>query len=143
MLQFTKEQTENFAIIGKKYKLKFIILHGSYAKGVIHKDSDLDIAVLGEQKPSVKEFFAIQNDFSDFFGDRKDRELDFKTLHHADPLFRYLAVRDGILLYGNQTEYAEYKAYAFKDFMDTKDLRDLETKITLFIRKIFSCIFGS
>ncbi len=130
MFQLAEKQKEALTRIGEKHNLRFIILHGSYAHGTKHPKSDLDIAVLGEKKPSVKEFFAIQNDLSDFFGDSKDRELDFKTLHHSDPLFRYLVVRDGVLLYGNQTQYAEYKTYAFKDFIDTKDLRDLETRIT-------------
>ena len=130
MFQITNSQKEIIAHLGKKYNLRFIILHGSYARGALHPKSDLDIAVLGEKKPSVKNFFAMQSDFSDLFGDSQNRELDFKTMHHVDPLFRYLAVRDGVLLYGNVMDYAEYKAYAFKDFMDTKDLRVLELTIT-------------
>lgn len=130
MLQLSPKQKETLATLGQKYSLRFIILHGSYAHGVTHEESDLDIAVLGGQKPSVEEFFAMYGDFSDLFGDSKNRELDFKTLHHTDPLFRYLTVRDGALLYGDSLEYAEYKAYAFKDFMDTADLRNLETIIT-------------
>lgn len=130
MFQVSQEQKETLARVGRKYRLRFIILHGSYAHGVPHRESDLDIAVLGEKKPSVKKFFSIQSDLSDLFGDSKDRELDFKTLHNSDPLFRYLTVCDGALLYGDSLEYAEYKAYAFKDFMDTADLRNLETIIT-------------
>lgn len=130
MFQLNEKQKGILAVIGEKYNLRFIILHGSYAHGVPHSKSDLDIAVLGEKKPSVKELFAIQSDLSELFGDSKDRELDFKTLHHTDPLFRYLTVRDGALLYGDSLGYAEYKAYAFKDFMDTEDLRNLEIIIT-------------
>ncbi len=130
MFQLTKKQKDILTQMGQKYNLRFIILHGSHAHGATHMDSDLDIAVLGEKKPSVKKFLAMYSDFSDLFGDSKDRELDFKTLHHTDPLFRYLTVRDGVLLHGDSLEYSEYRAYAFKDFIDTADLRNLETIIT-------------
>lgn len=46
-----------------------------------------------------------------------------------DPLFRYLVVGDGILLYGNSTDYEEFKAYAFRDYMDSYDLRNLEEQM--------------
>lgn len=130
MFSLAESQKKTLEKIAEKHRLRFIILHGSYAKGTPRPDSDLDIAILGERKPSFDEFLAIYGELGDAFGDTRERELDVKTLHGVDPLFRHLAVRDGMLLYGNPTEYAQYKAYAFRDYMDTADLRELEFSMT-------------
>lgn len=112
--------------IGREHNLKFIILHGSYAKNTPKTGSDLDIAVLGNIRISFDESLQIQDELADIFGDNQERELDLKTLHNIDSLFRYQVVRDGVLFYGNLGEYQEFKAYAFRDYMDSKDLRELE-----------------
>lgn len=53
-------------------------------------------------------------------------ELDLKTLHKKDPLFRYLVVRDGQLLFGEKTGYNEFKSYAYQSYYDASDLFALE-----------------
>lgn len=115
--------------MGQKRRLRFVILHGSYATGKERPGSDLDIALVGKQGLSFNDTMAIYEALDGVFGDSKERELDVKTLHHADPLFRYLVIRDGILLYGDPTDYNEFKAYAFRDYMDTKNLRELESAL--------------
>jgi hypothetical protein len=64
--------------------------------------------------------------FSDIFGDSKKRELDLKQMHNIDSLFRFLIVRDGVLLYGDQMDYDEFRAFAYRDYMDSEDLRKLQ-----------------
>jgi predicted nucleotidyltransferase len=125
----TPEQKEKLREIGNKHNLKFIILHGSYTKGNSRLGSDLDIAILGNIRVSFDELLQIHGELADIFGDNQERELDLKTLHNVDSLFRYQVVRDGTLLYGNPTEYQEFKAYAFRDYMDSKDLRELEAAL--------------
>lgn len=112
-----------------RHQLRFVILHGSYATGQKHTGSDLDIAVLGQTTIDYKKHLELYSALADIFGDRMDRELDFKTLHHIDPLFRYLVTRDGVLLYGDATDYDEFKSYAYRTYMDSQDLRDLEKKL--------------
>lgn len=126
MLKMSKNQKRRLREIGEKHQLRFIILHGSYATGKEQRGSDLDIALLGKRSIPFETVLEIHGELSDIFGDNWERELDVKTLHHADPLFRYFVVREGVLLYGNPIEYEEFKAYAFRDYMDSKDLRELE-----------------
>jgi len=131
-MEITQEEKIGLGKVAEKYDLKFAILHGSYATGKNRKDSDLDVAVLGRNPHLLREkIFELHNDFANIFGDGPERDLDLKTLHGADSLFRYLVIRDGVLLYGNLTDYEEYKAYAFRDYVDSKDLRDLEMRMTL------------
>lgn len=122
----TQEQKEKILGIGKTYNLRFAILHGSYAKRSERKNSDLDIAVLGYEKIKFDQFLDLYGEFTGLFGDNKNRELDFKTLHGVDSLFRYEVTKDGILLYGNRTDYEEFKAYAYRSYIDSRDLRNLE-----------------
>lgn len=131
MIELNQKQNEELKKTAEKYGLKFIVAHGSYATGREHEGSDLDIAILGESSQETREkILQLHNDFANIFGDGPGRDLDLKTLHKVDSLFRYFVTRNGILLYGNATDYEEYKAYAFRDFMDSKDLRDLELQMT-------------
>ena len=125
-MELAKEQQEKLKEIGRRHDLRFIILHGSYATETPREGSDLDIAGLGDEKIGFDKILELHGEFAGVFGEDPERELDFKTLHGVDPLFRYHVTRDGILLFGNKTDYEEYKAYAYKDYMDSFDLRDLE-----------------
>lgn len=125
-MEITAEQKELLHAIGERHNLRFIILHGSYAKGTPRPGSDLDIAILGKRYIEGNIYLKIFGELEDIFGNNQERELDMKTLHHVDPLFRYQVTRDSALLYGDVAEYEEFKGYAFRDYMDSRDLRDLE-----------------
>ncbi len=129
-MHLTEEQRHTLERIGDRYDLKFIVLHGSYATGRERAESDIDIAVLGKKCISSDTFLKIQNEIGDILGDGPERELDFKSLHGVDPLFRYYATRDSQLLYGDRTEFNDYKLYAESDYEDTHALRALEETMT-------------
>lgn len=120
------KQKEQLQKIGDAHELRFIILHGSYAKGIPHEGSDFDIAVLGKRYITFDELLAIHGELGDVFGDNEERELDTKSLHKADLLLRYYVTRDGVLLYGDQTGFNEFKAYAQRVFKDAAKLFQLE-----------------
>jgi predicted nucleotidyltransferase len=122
----TPTQQKHIEVIAKTHQLQFVILHGSYATAKQRVGSDLDIAVVGENTIHSEQLLRLYGDLADVLGDDSERELDLKTLQHIDPLFRYLVVRDGILLFGNQTAYNEFKAFAYRDYIDSQDLRDQE-----------------
>lgn len=109
--------------IAGKYGLKLAILFGSQATGKAHQGSDVDIAVLGEKKLSFEDIISLNNELAEVF---QVREIDVKSLHNSDPLFRYQVMRDGKLLYGKNYDYYSFKAYAFRDFIDSRDLLNLK-----------------
>lgn len=126
MIELNQQQKKQLGDIGEKFNLRFIILHGSYAKGAPHKGSDLDIAVVGQRVISSDDLLALYGGFGEIFGDNRERGLDIKSLHRTDPLFRYYVVRDGVLLYGDKTDFNEFRAYAERSFEDAKGLFELE-----------------
>lgn len=120
MIKYNKAQ---LARIAREYKLKFVILHGSYATERSHKGSDLDIAILANQELDFDKYLGLCSKLDNLF---LGRELDCKTLHKVDSLFRYEVVRDGVLLYGNPTDYEEFKAFTYRAYEDARPLRELE-----------------
>lgn len=114
--------------IAQKYNLRFVILYGSYAKNQARPDSDIDLAVLGNKIVDFSQIVDLNNEFIDLL---HFNEIDVKSLHRTNPLFRYQVTRDGILLFGNENDYNHFKAYAFRDYIDSQDLfklRDILTK---------------
>jgi hypothetical protein len=49
-------------------------------------------------------------------------EIDLKSLHGVDPLFRFQVMWKGVLLAGIRKDYLSFKAYAYRDYMDSWDL---------------------
>jgi len=125
-MHLTQEQQQKIEEVSRNHSLRFILLHGSYVTGKIKIGSDLDIALLGGKPIEFEELLAIYSDLAEIFGDNPQRELDVKSLHKADPLFCYQVVKDSQLLYGDLTDFNEFKAYAFSNYYDSKDLFHLE-----------------
>jgi len=125
-MHLTHEQQQKIEEVGRRYGLKFILLHGSYATDKMKADSDLDIGLLGKKMIEFEELLAIYGDLAEILGDDPQRELDIKSLHKADPLFCYQVAKDSQLLYGDLTDFNEFKAYAFSNYFDSKDLFHLE-----------------
>lgn len=113
--------------IAKKYNLRFVILYGSYAKNQARPDSDIDLAVLGNKLVDFQQIVDLNNDFIDLI---KFDEIDVKSLHKTNPLFRYQVVKYGILLFGDVHDYNQFKAYAFRDYIDSEDLFKLRDIMT-------------
>jgi predicted nucleotidyltransferase len=112
--------------IGDKYHLKLMLLYGSQATGKARADSDIDIAVLGHEPIEFESLLDLRGDLARLF---ETENIDVKSLHHTDPLFRYEATRHSRLLYGKEYDYHSFKNYAFRAYQDSWDLRKLKEKL--------------
>ena len=126
MLEITPSQQSQLDHIGRAYEVKLILLHGSYAANTQRVGSDFDIAVLERKPMDHKVFLEFSADMAKVFGNGPERELDIKTLRHADPLFLYHVAKKCRLLYGDLHTFSDFRAHAFVLYMDSKDLRNLE-----------------
>ena len=122
-----KNQQSKINNIGQKHNLQFIIMYGSYGRKEEKQGSDLDIAIYGKNK--INNIIDIIGDLSKIFGDNKERELDVKSLHNVNPFFRYEVIRDGQLIYGNQSDFDEYCVYAYKGYHESKSLIRLQDNL--------------
>ncbi len=121
-----KINTARLAKVVKDFRLKFVILHGSFVTGFSRSDSDVDIAVLGYREISFEQLLDLDVALRDALPVACSRDLDLKTLDKVDPLFRYEVVRTGKLLYGNAADYEEFKAFATRAYEDARPLLELE-----------------
>lgn len=109
--------------IARKYNLLLVILYGSQASGRTCKESDIDIAVLGTRPIAFENLIDLNNEFAEIF---KVKEIDVKSLHNTNSLFRYQVMSKGVLLYGKSYDYNSFKSYAFRDYYDSQDLLRLK-----------------
>lgn len=109
--------------LAKKYNLSLVLLYGSHAKRNIRTDSDIDLAVLGVKPVSTDDIIALSNGFAQIF---EVNEIDVKSLHKTDSLFRYQVMQNSVLLYGRNYDYLTFKSYAFRSYHDSKDLLRLK-----------------
>jgi len=119
--------------LAKEHNLLLVLLYGSQVKGKVNKDSDIDIAVLGAKPISTDDLITLNNEFAQIF---KAYEIDVKSLHKTDPLFRYHVMQNSVLLYGRSYDFLTFKSYAFRSYHDSKDLFRL--KETLIKKRIRS-----
>ncbi len=109
--------------LAEKHRLSFVTLFGSQARGNVHPDSDIDIAVIGKDDHDKMRLMA---DFSDLL---KREDVEVVNLAHASPTLMHSVVKDGVLLYERENgEFLKWKLYAIWVWLDTAWLRRLRDK---------------
>jgi predicted nucleotidyltransferase len=124
-MKVDRERIEKYAF---EKGIKFIILFGSQAVGDRHGNSDFDVAVLTTREKNLsvlKNYSEILDFLSNILG-IPDYRIDLTNLNKANPFLKYEVVSSGKLLYGDEDEYADYRAGAFKDYIDSQPLFHLE-----------------
>ncbi len=116
---------ERLATVAHKLGLRLVVLYGSHAtrRPEPTPESDVDIAVLGCR---AKKFWDCYMALSETLG---KLSLDMVRIEDADALFRHEIMRAGVLLFGDQDLFCEYRAYAYRDFVDSADLLALEESL--------------
>ncbi|RLD16090.1 MAG: nucleotidyltransferase domain-containing protein [Caldiserica bacterium] len=131
-MDLTKEVLKKIKKIGKKYKLKLVILFGSILEGKIHSRSDIDIAMDTYENVDFKKYLKILSEFQATFSKRK---VDICYIKRADPLILW-KISQGKLLYGKRRDFCEFKIYAYKNYIDYFPYFEIEKKQVLnFIRR--------
>jgi predicted nucleotidyltransferase len=124
-MEINKENIEQYAI---EHGIKFLVLFGSQAMGTVREESDYDVAVLTTKKGNIADFnnyIELLHFLSDLFG-IPDNKIDLTNLNKVNTFHRYEVISSGILLYGDEDEYAAHKAFAFKEYIDSQPLFALE-----------------
>jgi predicted nucleotidyltransferase len=99
--------------------LQLVILFGSTAKDLTHRDSDIDLAFLFDGPADVLE---LTNEASRLLG--SDR-VDVVDLRRASPLLGHAAATEGRLIYERVAgSFQVFRSLAFRRYVDTKKLRD-------------------
>ena len=120
--------------------IKMVILFGSQAEKKARSDSDYDIAVLTAEKNNISDL-KNYNTALFFLSEAlaiPDHKLDLTNLNHAGPFLGAEIARIGQLLYGNEDNFATFKASAMREYIATQDLRELEDKLIIKRQRILA-----
>jgi predicted nucleotidyltransferase len=114
--------------VSRRLGFRRVVLFGSRVTGSPPptEESDLDIAV-SRSGDAPTSFWESHQALSEIFEGEK---LDLVDLDTADPLFRWEIVRGGVLLWGDELDFLEFRAFAYRDFIDSADLRELERTLS-------------
>jgi predicted nucleotidyltransferase len=124
-MRITKEQKFKIEKIAKKFRLKLMMVFGSFASGKNRKDSDLDIAVLGLKDVPFSDQIKMINELSIIFS----KNIDLSILNRANPLLLFQVSRNSILLYGKKDEFMKFKLYAFNAYNDYAPYFEMEKNL--------------
>jgi uncharacterized protein len=112
----------------QQYPVRFVVLFGSAASGIVKDRSDIDIAVFlddGKLLSSSEIYSDLLDILCRAFGVFEDR-IDLTDLKKANILLRYEVTSGGVLLYGGADAYEQFRLFAVRDYVDAEALRDLE-----------------
>ena len=116
--------------LATRNNLACVVLFGSVASDTAHKESDIDIAVLAQDRRplSYTQFREIQNTCAELFAGSFSK-IDLVDLATANILLRYEITSGGALLHGDADAYEAYRIFALRDYRDSESLRELETQL--------------
>ncbi|MEW6001351.1 MAG: nucleotidyltransferase domain-containing protein [Nitrospirota bacterium] len=111
--------------------LQLVVLFGSAVSERIHKQSDIDIALLFDRPIDI---FSLTNKVIRLL---RTNNIDVIDLRYASPLLKFIIAKSGRLLYEReQGIFNEFYSLAFRRYVDTKKLRDAqETAIKHFLKR--------
>ena len=135
-MEITHKQKLKIEEIVQKYGLKLVLLFGSQSSGLIHKESDTDVAYVSLKPLDFKEEYHLNYELTVLF--QKDR-VDTVDIRKATPLLMYAIFQyPQILFQTNDMIFSKYQAYAFKRYIEAKPLyeekaRRLKEHITTYL----------
>lgn len=118
--------------IAKKFKIKYIVLFGSYTKNYVWKESDVDIAVKIEKLPSAfEEKLRLKVNIEKGIEKLVKKDVEVVFINELNPGFKFEIISEGKLLFvENKEEWIEDKARIIASYHDYKEfIREFEEKL--------------
>jgi len=129
MIQYEKELTEYFS---SKDSIILAYLFGSTVRGDTGRLSDVDIAVMLDEKLSKKDRFELElKSISEIATLIKKNKIDLVVLNEAPLLLAYNIVKNGIILKSNEIERVNFETKILSMYMDEKYYIKRHTEETL------------
>jgi len=108
-------------------------LFGSHARGQAWAQSDVDVAVLLENRPDDDRCFDMRLEVIGGLMNLLDTdEVDVLILNQAPPALRYAVLRDGVLLYCRDRQaMIEFRVRAVNEYLDFKPILERHKRAIL------------
>lgn len=106
--------------INKHIPTDFIILFGSFAKGNMREDSDIDLAYFSKQTLSSYERFLLAGEIATITG----REVDLIDIRQVDTILTMQIFSEGKVIYmKNENEYTKQQMRAYSMYVTLNEQR--------------------
>lgn len=113
----------HIAKLAKKYDLTLVVLFGSQATGQTHRESDVDVAYMSEEKLSFDDEALLNTDLTGIFQNDKVSLVNLKT---ASPLLLKQIVTNAVVLYEKEPHlFVEMFLYALRMYEEAEPLFEL------------------
>jgi len=129
MIPHEKELTDYFS---SKDNIILAYLFGSTVRGDTGRLSDVDIAVMLDEKLSKKDRFELElKSISEIATLIKKNKIDLVVLNEAPLLLSYNIIKNGIVLKSSETERVNFETKILSMYMDEKYYIKRHTEETL------------
>src|SRR5699024_9167190 len=106
--------------IVEKVNPAFIIVFGSFAKGSVHKDSDLDLAYFSHDTLAPYNCFTLAGELASFI----NRDVDLVNIKQIDTVFTMQIFAEGIPIYiQNENEFYRQRMRAYSMYATLSEQR--------------------
>lgn len=106
--------------INKEILTDFIILFGSFAKGTIHNESDIDLAYFSNHQLSPYERFLLAGELANISG----YEVDLIDIRQIDTIFTMQIFSEGkVIFMGDNNEYTRQQMRAYSMYVTLNEQR--------------------
>ncbi|MBE6083187.1 nucleotidyltransferase domain-containing protein [Acidilutibacter cellobiosedens] len=115
-------------VLMKYENILFAYIFGSYAKGNMRADSDVDIGIYLKEEMNIEEYLKIRMDLTKIC----KRQVDLVVLNAATPLLKYEIYKNNILLFTrDRTIESNYKVKILFEYNDIKRYLEMSYKKTI------------
>ena len=94
-------------------EVRFAFLHGSAKEGSVKEDSDIDIAFFVEDKPTLELYKKVSDCVHNV---APGVECDTGILNHAEPIYRFEALKGKLLFCREQEEYLRFFSLTCREY---------------------------
>ncbi|KJS18688.1 MAG: DNA polymerase beta [Clostridiaceae bacterium BRH_c20a] len=110
----------------KQPEIVFAYLFGSYIKGSLGPDSDIDIAIyIDSPNLKIEKYLEIKNGLTDIC----ERDVDLVILNEAQPLIKYKVYQDGVILFSRSPKLlSNFQVRTLFEYEDIKNYLTLSYK---------------
>lgn len=115
------QQSERLEKIGHQLRLRLLYVFGSFARGDMHPQSDIDIAYASEKPLSPQELVAFQEELQSIL-QTGSRSIDLVNIKNATPLLARLISNEGQLLFGSPQADDQFYRKSIKQYVDAQPL---------------------
>ncbi|MFH1907637.1 MAG: nucleotidyltransferase domain-containing protein [Chloroflexota bacterium] len=116
--------SEQLKPLARDFGLRLIVLFGSTARGVMNRESDIDLGVLSEKPLSPVQRRRLWSALSTLF----PADVDLTVLNHADPLVSYQIASEGVVFFESVSfAWENWKSYAVRRYWDTHKFRESQS----------------